>query len=309
MHRSFGPIVGGSLRDSYWPVLTHAVAILLAGLSIAKGVRTIEKVSMLLVPCFILLILFTFVWSLTRDHADYGITYLFTPHWESFAEPRVWVDALSQNAFDTGAGMGIMIIYSSYMTRANGSVRYATLLPSLNNLVSLIAGMTVFSTVFSTLIASRPYMTQQQILEILQDSGPGSTGLTFIWIPVLFQTVGTFGRALAIMYFLCLSFAGLTSLISNMEQAAVTFDDFGLPRKFSMPLTVALVYSAGLMSALNINILTNQDFVWGFALVISGMMLQGMVIYYGVSNFRTIVVNDYGLNDWKLPKIWEYVIK
>ena len=54
---------------------------------------------------------------------------------ESFGKPRLWVDALSQNAFDTGAGMGLMIPYSSYMTKKNGIVRYGHLIPATNNLI------------------------------------------------------------------------------------------------------------------------------------------------------------------------------
>lgn len=54
---------------------------------------------------------------------------------ESFGEPRLWVDAVSQNAFDTGAGMGLMIPYSAYMTRKNSIVKYGYLVPATNNLV------------------------------------------------------------------------------------------------------------------------------------------------------------------------------
>ncbi|PVD32527.1 hypothetical protein C0Q70_07967 [Pomacea canaliculata] len=296
-------------EDSSWPVLTHGVAVLLAGLSVVKGVKTIEKVSMVLVPTLLVIIIFNFVWSLTRSNADIGLTFMFTPHWESFGDPRVWVDALSQNAFDTGAGMGLMIPYSTFMTRHNGIVRYATFLPILNNLVSLISAMTIFSAVFSILLSTMSWMTQDQIVDILSDSGPGSTGLTFIWIPVLFETIGTFGRVMAVFFFLCLSFAGLTSLISNLELLCLTIDDFGISRKWSVPITTAAVFLGGLMSAMNINILTNQDFVWAFALVVNGLMLQGMVIYYGVRNFRTVMVNDFGIGDWHLPKIWEYIVK
>lgn len=46
---------------------------------------------------------------------------------------------------------------------------------------SLICGMSIFSIVFSVLKTSRPEMNQTDILEVLQDSGPASTGLTFIW--------------------------------------------------------------------------------------------------------------------------------
>ena len=46
-------------------------------------------------------------------------------------------------------------------------------------------------------------------------------------MPVLFSTVGTFGRVLAVLFFLCLSFAGITSLMSNFELMTHTFQDFG----------------------------------------------------------------------------------
>ncbi|XP_071100229.1 uncharacterized sodium-dependent transporter YocR-like [Haliotis cracherodii] len=296
-------------EKSAWPVLTHGIAIVIAGLSVVKGVKTIEKVNMFLVPVLLLILLFTFVWSLTRKYADIGIKYLFTPNWDSFGDPRVWVDALSQNAFDTGAGSGLMIPYSSYMTRENGIVRYGTLIPTANNLVSLISGITVFSTVFSAIIVTQPSLTQSQIVAIIKDSGPGSTGLTFIWIPVLFSSVGIFGRVLSILFFLTLSFAGVTSLISNIELFTHTLQDFGLKRRYGTPLTVAVTFLIGLMSALNLDILTNQDFVWGFALVINGLMLQAMVIIYGVKRFRTEVVNNFGVGDWKLPCVWDWIVK
>ncbi|CAG5124485.1 unnamed protein product [Candidula unifasciata] len=76
-----------------------------------------------------------------------------------------------------------------------------------------------------------------------------------------------------------------------------------------MPLCVTLTFTIGLMSALNIDILTNQDFVWGFGLVVNGLMFISMVVYVGAAKFRAVLVNDFGLDDWKLSKTWEWVIK
>ncbi|KAK6187054.1 hypothetical protein SNE40_006302 [Patella caerulea] len=295
-------------EESSWPVLTHAVAVIVAGFSVIQGVKTIEKVNMVLVPSLLLIILFTFIWSLTREYANIGITYLFSPNWDSLKEPRLWVDALSQNAYDTGAGLGLMIPYSSFMTRENAVVKYATLIPTTNNLISLLSAILIFSTVFSTLTLTRPQIGETQIVDIVKDSGPGSTGLTFIWIPVLFSSIGTFGRVLCVLFFICLSFAGVTSLISNLELTTHTLYDFGVPRKLGAPITVVVTFLIGLMSALNIDILTNQDFVWGFALVVNGIMLQIMVISYGVNQFRQTIINEYSLDDWKLPRLWGWIV-
>ncbi|XP_050389162.2 uncharacterized sodium-dependent transporter HI_0736 [Patella vulgata] len=296
-------------EESSWPVLTHAVAVIVAGFSVIQGVKTIEKVNMVLVPSLLLIILFTFIWSLTREYSNIGVTYLFSPNWDSLKEPRLWVDALSQNAYDTGAGQGLMIPYSSFMTRENAVVKYATLIPTTNNLISLLSAILIFSTVFSTLTLTRPQIGETQIVDIVKDSGPGSTGLTFIWIPVLFSSIGTFGRVLCVLFFICLSFAGVTSLISNLELSTHTLYDFGVPRKIGAPMTVVVTFLIGLMSALNIDILTNQDFVWGFALVVNGIMLQIMVISYGVNQFRQTVMNEYSLDDWKLPRLWGWIVK
>ncbi|KAK3590468.1 hypothetical protein CHS0354_000334 [Potamilus streckersoni] len=296
-------------KESAWPVLTHFLAVFISALSVMFGVRGIERVNMALVPVLLLIILFTFVWSLTREYADQGITFLFTPSWESFGKPRVWVDAVSQNAFDTGAGMGLLVPYSTFMTQNHGVVKYSYFIPAVNNLVSLICGILIFSTVFSTLILTRIGISHKEIVGIMKDSGPASTGITFIWIPVLFESIGGFGRVLAILFFLCLSFAGITSLISNMELCTHTLYDFGVPRKFASPVTAVLTFLVGLMSALNIDILTNQDFVWAFALLINGLMFQLMVIRFGTGNFRKNVINEYSTDDWHLFKYWEWIIK
>ncbi|KAL5015281.1 hypothetical protein ScPMuIL_009551 [Solemya velum] len=295
-------------QDSYWPLLTHGMAVMIAGISVIQGVKTFEKVNMVLVPLFLIIIIFTFIWSLTRRYADYGIKFLFSPDWSSIGTARLWVDAISQNAFDTGAGSGLMITYATFMTREHAVVKYGTMTPLGNNFVSLICGIMIFATVFSTMIVAEPFFSRARIVEIMKNSGPASTGLTFIWIPVLFSSLGTFGRVLAVLFFLCLSFAGITSLISNMEQACHVLFDFGIPRKFGMPLTVLLTFGVGTASALNLDVLTNQDFVWGFALLVNGLMLQAMVIKFGVSRFRKEVINDFSLDDWKLPKFWNFFI-
>ncbi len=46
-------------------------------------------------------------------------------------------------------------------------------------------------------------------------------------IPVLYQTMGTMGRVLCALFFLCLGFAGMTTQIANVQLAVVTLKDFG----------------------------------------------------------------------------------
>jgi NSS family neurotransmitter:Na+ symporter len=64
----------------------------------------------------------------------------------------------------------------------------------------------------------------------------------------------------------------------------------------------------GLGSAISLEFLTNQDFVWAFALLISGFLFFLMVLKYGVSRYRRDAFNDYSDKDWYLPKAWEFLI-
>ncbi|XP_064652336.1 uncharacterized sodium-dependent transporter HI_0736-like isoform X2 [Lineus longissimus] len=295
-------------RDSYWPILVTAIALVLAAVFVSKGVSTIEKANLVLVPLFLLILVFCLIWSLTQEYADHGIIFLFTPNWASFGNPRVWVDACSQNAFDSGGGFGLIATVAAAMGREDGIVKYSTFIPLGNHMVSLIAAMTMYMTVFSSFRRTQPTITQKGIVDVLKNNGPGSSGLTFIWIPVLFSSLGVFGRVLCVLFFICLGCAGFTSLITFMEMLTLPVVQFGVPRLLAVVVTTVLVFAMGLGSAISLEFLTNQDFVWAFALVVSGILFLAMVIKYGVSKYRREAFNDYSDNDWHLPKIWEVFI-
>src|SRR5690625_7856624 len=78
-----------------------------------------------------------------------------------------------------------------------------------------LAAMIIFSTVFGTLGTQ---MGRGEILEVIQTSGPASTGLTFMWMPQLFSQMAG-GKIFAVLFFLGLTFAAFSSLISMIEMA------------------------------------------------------------------------------------------
>ncbi len=50
----------------------------------------------------------------------------------------MYIEAASQNAFDTAAGMGLFSAYAAYFSRKTGAVRYGCILPFFNNLVRYV---------------------------------------------------------------------------------------------------------------------------------------------------------------------------
>jgi len=297
--------IWNNYQASVWPLLTHAAAILFGALAIWKGINSIEKVNRILIPSLLVIVVISVIRAVTLPGAGEGLAYLFTPDLRQLGDPKTWLDALTQNAWDTGAGWGLFLTYAAYMKKEHGAVGNAFLTGIGNNTVSLLAGIMVFGTVFAVL-KHEMGMSDPQVLEIMKTSGPASTGLTFIWMPQLFDKMFG-GGLLSVLFFLGLTFAGFSSLIAQLELPARVLVDTGLKRNRSIVVIVILVFLFGIPSARNLNFLSNQDFVWGVALMISGAMIAAMIIKQGVNKVR-IEINSV-IDDRKLGKWWIYVIK
>ncbi|MFC2085481.1 sodium-dependent transporter [Bacteroidota bacterium] len=293
-----------SFSSSYLPVLFHFIAILIGSVVIFKGiVKGIERVNKLLVTSLIIILLVLFFRAVSLPNAIEGIKYFFTPQKEFLFDYKVWLNALTQNAWDTGAGWGLILTYAIYMRKKEDVGLNATLIGFGNNSISLIAGITIFSTVFA--LGSVDAMSK------ISESGPANTGLTFIYLPMLFSNISgneVINTFFASIFFLALSFAAMSSLISLIELATRTFIDMGFLRKNAIILVGTLGFIFGIPSAISIKIFTNQDWVWGVGLIISGAFIAFTIIKYGVDKFRTEVINGMG-SDISIGKWYNFVIK
>jgi NSS family neurotransmitter:Na+ symporter len=297
-------LVWDGFQSSWLPVLFHALAMLLAGMVILKGVRAIERVNKILIPLLLLILLISFVRAITLPGSMEGIKYLFTPDWSTLLQPGIWLEALTQNAWDTGAGWGLILTYAAYMKSKDNITLTALQTGFGNNIISLLAAVIIFSTVFGTLGSS---MTNSEILEVMQTSGPASTGLTFIWMPQLFLEIPG-GRLFAILFFLGLTFAAFSSLISMVELSSKMFVDVGVSRKKAATWICIAGFTFGVPSAMNLDVFANQDFVWGLGLMISGAFIAFVVIKSGVTDFRLNLINT-GNHRIKSGKWFEVLIK
>ena len=285
------------------PLIVHAIAMGFGGWAVWKGVSSIERVNKILIPTLLLIVVAALLRTVTLDGASNGLAFLFTPQWSLLAQPEIWLEALTQNAWDTGAGWGLILTYGAYMQSRHGVVSNALITGLGNNAVSLLAAMIIFGTVFATLGDTLP---KAEILEIMQTSGPAGTGLTFIWMPQLFADM-PLGSMFAILFFLGLAFAAFSSLLSMIELATRTFVDAGFDRSKAVGGVCGLGFLFGVPSALSTTVLANQDFVWGIALMISGAFVACAVIRYGVRRFRTDAILSGG-SSMNPGRVWDGLI-
>ncbi len=281
---------------SPWPIVTHALAITLAVGVVLRGVKGIESAARILIPSLLILVVVLAVRAVTLDGASRGLAFLFTPNWSDLANARVWLEALTQNAWDTGAGWGLITAYAVYLRKREDTTLNAFMLGFGNNSVSLLAGIMVLCTVFAIM----PDAADQIV-------GAGNEGLTFIWVPQLFgQMPG--GSFFMVLFFLALVFAAWSSLIAMIELASRVLEDAGIARRKAILVVGSLGLLLGLPSAIWIEVFRNQDWVWGVGLMLSGLFFAIMVMRYGVARFRTALVNSEG-SDIRVGRWWNVVIR
>ena len=293
-----------SFSNGYLPVLFHATAMGIGSIIIYKGiVKGVEKTNKILVTSLVVILVVLFIRAITLPNAINGIKYFFTPQSEFLLDYKVWLNALTQNAWDTGAGWGLILVYATYMRKKEDIPLNAALIGFGNNSISLLAGITIFSTVFA--LSSVDAMNQ------ISQSGPANTGLTFIYLPILFSKITNsvgLNSTFAVMFFLALSFAALSSLISLIELTTRVFIDYGIKRKNAVKIVATTGFVFGLPSALNTDFFTNQDWVWGVGLILSGAFIAFAINNFGVDRFRTEIINAPG-SDIKVGKWFNYSIK
>jgi NSS family neurotransmitter:Na+ symporter len=270
---------------SWEPVLFHFMAISIGALIIYRGVvKGIERANKILIPSLFFILIIACFRAITLPSAFQGLNFLFSPNFSKLADYRVWLNALSQSAWSTGAGWGLILTYAVYSHKKENPVLTATTLGFGNNLASILAASAVIPTVFSY-FATQDF-SLEKVLEVMKTD---NQGLTFIWIPNLFSKIpgGTFFLAL---FFLALSFAAFSSLISMLELDTRILMDAGLSRKKSILVIGICGFLLGLPSALSMGFFSNQDWVWSLGLLVSGFFLTVSVIKFGTKKFLKEVI-------------------
>ncbi len=259
--------------------------------AIMGGAKAIEKVNVyLMVSLFILLFLTLFLslWMDIQDGSLDGFLFMFSVDTELLMEPEIWINGLSQSAWSCSAGMGMAITYSVYMKKDEDTVLNAFVMGLANNSISIIAGLAVLSAIFS--VSSDP-------LAVVTG---GSSAITFLALPEVFaQAPGGEIGAWVMMsgFFLALSFAALTSMISTVELCVRNFVDHGIERTKAVWMTAFAIFMFGIPSALIWIRLDSegvafpaflevQDHIWGFGLMFSGLFIAFSIWKYGWSQWR-----------------------
>lgn len=198
--------------DPVKPIVWMILLFLATHWVIVHGVRDgIERASKLMMPSLFILLLIVMVASCLLPGASAGMEFLFKPDF-SKVTGGVFLSALGQAFYSLSLGMGCMCTYASYFSRQTRLGNSAMQIGVIVIIVAVLSGLMIFPAAFS--------------VGIKPDSGPS---LIFITLPNVFREAFQFASALgyvvAILFYLLLTLAALTSLISLHEVSTAFFHE------------------------------------------------------------------------------------
>jgi len=280
-------------NGSAWTIATQIAMILFAGSLLYRGVKDgLETANKVLIPSLFVLLFIIMAVSVSSPNGWKGLEYMFTIRLDLFLNPTVWIEALSQSAWSTGAGWGLVMTIASY-SREKEDVTLNTFISCFgNNTASLVSGMAILPAVFA--LAT----TDQAAIASLQ---AGNQALTFIVIPQLFSQI-TGGAYLSFIFFLAFFMAAFSSFLPMIELFIKMLVDLNISRKKATLISLFFCILLGIPSAYSLDFFSNQDWVWGIGLILSGFFMLVAVIKFGIFPFKKAFIDID--TDFKLPDLY-----
>ena len=210
----FGAAFGNmasTFGNNGWLLGALVLAILILMLGVGSG---IEKANKIMMPVFFLLFVILGIYVFFQPGAAEGYRYIFRVEPEALADPTTWIYALGQAFFSLSIAGNGTLIYGSYLSDEENIPASAARVAFFDTLAALLAALVIIPAMATT-------GTQ------LDQGGPG---LMFIFLPNLFRSMPG-GHIVAVIFFVAVLFAGLSSLINLYEAPIATVQEkFGLSR-------------------------------------------------------------------------------
>ena len=221
--------------SSPWlPLIGHTIFLGISVLVVGAGIKGgIEKFSKIMMPLLFVIVLGIAIYSMLLPGASEGLDYLFKPDFSKLTA-KSCAAALGQAFFSLSIGFGTIMTYASYVDKKDNILFQSTATAVSDLAFALIAGMAIMPAVFA--------------FGLDPQSGPG---LVFETLPFVFSQMPA-GGAVAILFFLALLVAAITSSISMVEVGvAYLVEEKGLSRFWACLIVFCLCWSAGTLCSLS----------------------------------------------------------
>lgn len=234
------------------PVIYMAIVVMMCHLVIVRGVQGgIERSSKLMMPMLFIIMIVLTVCSFFMPGTESGLTFLLKPDFSRITSDVV-LSAMGQAFFSLSIAMGCLCTYASYFTNDASLAKTASSVAAIDTLVAIMSGFIIFPAVFS-------------VSGVAPDAGPG---LVFITLPnvfnIAFANAPALGAVFAVLFYLLLLLAALTSMMSIHEPAtAFIIEHFHVKRWLATRYVTFSVIAIGLLCSLSFGVLSDFKPLFG----------------------------------------------
>ena len=265
----FGAMLGNPGEMTAFMVIVVIAGFVVCSFGLQKGLERISKWMML---ALLGLIVVLAVHSCTLPGAIEGVKFYLLPDFDRAAEAglgNVITAAMNQSFFTLSLGIAAMEIFGSYMTKDNTLTGEAVRICCLDTFVAMMSGMIIFPACFS--------------FGVSPDAGPS---LIFMTLPKVFVNMAG-GRIWGTLFFLFMTFASFTTVISVFENLLATcMDNFGWDRKKAVIINCVFILVASMPCVLGYNVWSDVRLIRGMDVldsedfIVSNLLLPlGSLVY------------------------------
>lgn len=234
LSESISAVMAGE-GNSIWLTVGIAVSAFIMIMGIGGGV---EKVNKFMMPALFTLFLGLGIYIFTLPGSQDGYSYIFTLNPEKLKDPMLWIFAFGQAFFSLSVAGNGSVIYGSYLSKKEDLVYSSCNVAFFDTIAGLLASFVII-----------PAMASAG-----GDLSKGGPGLMFVWLVNVFNGMAG-GRIVGMIFFICVLFAGVSSLINLYEAPVATLQEvFHLKR---LPACL-IICGLGCVSAIAIQGITGQ---------------------------------------------------
>jgi len=230
-----------------------------------------------------------------------GLGFLWNPDFSVLKNAKVWLAAGGQVFFTLSVGIGVILTYASYLKKQDDVILSGLTSSLTNEFAEVILGGSI------VIPAAFAFFGPQEIVNIAKS---GSFNLGFVTMPLIFEKIN-FGMVFALLWFILLFLAGITSSVS-LAQPAISFleDEFNLNKKKTVFIfgIVTFILCQASIFFIGKGVVDELDF-WGgtFCLVLFGTIET--IIFSWVFGIDRAWEEMHSGADIMLPKFYKFIIK